>query len=320
MDEESSTPDPADIARDLLAWYRAAGVEDAVGDEAIDWFARGDAAPGNGFRLASRGSQGAGGQTAPAPAGPSSARSEPTGRPTEPRVRPSLSGGATPSGSAQSPGGEASAGVRQFPTASPDEAVMAARTAAATAASLSDLKGRLEEFRGCGLKATAKNLCFFRGAERARLMLIGEAPGRDEDLSGVPFVGPAGQLLDKMLAAVGLSDETVHITNTVYWRPPGNRTPSPQETLACRPFLDRQIELVQPDVIGLLGGAAANTVLNVPGGIMKLRGTWREIEIGGRKIRVMATLHPAFLLRSPANKRQAWRDTLALIDALEGGN
>jgi len=151
-------------------------------------------------------------------------------------------------------------------------------------------------------------------------MLIGEAPGRDEDLSGVPFVGPAGQLLDKMLAAIGLSETNVHITNTVYWRPPGNRTPSPQETLACRPFLDRQIELVEPDVIGLLGGAAANTVLGIPGGIMKLRGSWREIEIGGRKIKVMATLHPAFLLRSPANKRQAWRDMLALVDALEAGH
>lgn len=196
---------------------------------------------------------------------------------------------------------------------------MAARTAAAAAASLSDLRARLEDFKGCGLKATAKTLCFFRGAERARLMLIGEAPGREEDLSGVPFVGPAGQLLDKMLAAIGLSDADVHITNTVYWRPPGNRTPSPQETLACRPFLDRQIELVQPDVIGLLGGAAANTVLGVPGGIMKLRGSWREIEVAGRRIKVMATLHPAFLLRSPANKRQAWRDMLAMIDALETG-
>lgn len=176
---------------------------------------------------------------------------------------------------------------------------------------------RLDAFNGCALKATAKNLCFFRGAERARLMLIGEAPGRDEDLSGVPFVGPAGQLLDKMLGAIGLGEADVHITNTVYWRPPGNRTPSPQETQACRPFLDRQIELVGPDIIALLGGAAVNTVLGTTGGIMRMRGTWREIEVGGRRIKVMPTLHPAFLLRSPANKRQAWRDMLALIEALE---
>lgn len=315
MDDEIPVLDPADIARDLLAWYRAAGVDDAVGDEAIDWFARGDEAPGKGFRLAGRGG-------APGAASAPTDSSPPGGAParqSEPRVRPSLLGGSQP---AQSPTPSATSsadGVRQFPTASPDEAVMAARSAAASAATLEELRACLDGFKGCALKATAKNLCFFRGAERARLMLIGEAPGRDEDLSGVPFVGPAGQLLDKMLAAIGLSETQVHITNTVYWRPPGNRTPSPQETQACRPFLDRQIELVEPDVIGLLGGAAANTVLGVPGGIMKLRGSWREIEIGGRKIKVMPTLHPAFLLRSPANKRQAWRDMLALIDALDAG-
>ncbi len=195
---------------------------------------------------------------------------------------------------------------------------MAARAAAGEAPSLADLKLRLEGFNGCALKATAKNLCFFRGAERARLMIIGEAPGRDEDLSGVPFVGPAGQLLDKMLAAIGLGEADVHITNTVYWRPPGNRTPSPQETQACRPFLDRQIELVEPQVIVLMGGAAANTVLGVPGGIMRLRGNWRAIEVGGRTIKTLPTLHPAFLLRSPAHKKQAWRDMLAAIEALEG--
>lgn len=194
---------------------------------------------------------------------------------------------------------------------------MSARAAAKEASSLAELRERLEGFNGCALKATAKNLCFFRGAEKARLMLIGEAPGREEDLAGMPFVGPAGRLLDKMLAAIGLSEADVHITNSVYWRPPGNRTPSPQETQACRPFLDRQIELVAPDFIALLGGAAANTVLGIEGGIMRLRGNWKELEAGGRRIRVMPTLHPAFLLRTPANKRQAWRDMLALAEALE---
>lgn len=194
---------------------------------------------------------------------------------------------------------------------------MAARSAAREAASLADLKERLQGFNGCALKATAKNLCFFRGAEKARLMLIGEAPGREEDLAGMPFVGPAGRLLDKMLAAIGLTEADVHITNSVYWRPPGNRTPSPQETQACRPFLDRQIELVAPDFIALLGGAAANTVLGIEGGIMRLRGNWKELEAGGRRIRVMPTLHPAFLLRTPAAKRQAWRDMLALAEALD---
>ena len=124
-------------------------------------------------------------------------------------------------------------------------------------------------FDGCGLKATAKNLCFYRGAERARLMLIGEAPGRDEDLEGKPFVGRAGKLLDKMLAAIGLSEADVHITNIVYWRPPGNRTPTPQEAQACRPFLERQVELVAPEVVLALGGAAAKQLFDVADGIMR---------------------------------------------------
>jgi len=175
----------------------------------------------------------------------------------------------------------------------------------------------LEKFEGCALKATAKNLCFYRDAEKARLMVIGEAPGREEDIAGKPFVGPAGQLLDRMLAAIGESEQTVHITNMVYWRPPGNRTPTPQEGLICRPFLERQIELVEPRVILLFGGAAAKHMLNTPEGIMKLRGSWRQIEVGGKRIRTMATLHPAYLLRTPAAKRQAWADLLAVKIALD---
>lgn len=313
MDDHTPLPDLATTARDLLAWYRAAGVDDLVGEEAVDWLARGEAGPGNGFRLAMS-------TTGPADAavGPPSGRPAPdpasTAAASAPRTRPRIEGMPPPAGTSAAP----SAGtLRQFPTASPDESVMAARAAAGQAPTLADLRARLEGFNGCALKATAKNLCFFRGAERARLMIIGEAPGRDEDQSGVPFVGPAGQLLDKMLAAIGLGEADVHITNAVYWRPPGNRTPSPQETQVCRPFLDRQIELVEPDFILLLGGAAANTMLGVQGGIMRLRGNWREIEIDGRKIKAMPTLHPAFLLRSPANKRQAWRDMLALAEALE---
>src|SRR5262249_9753130 len=151
-----------------------------------------------------------------------------------------------------------------LPAASaPDAAVMAARSSARTAATLPELAATLERFEGCGLKATAKNLCFYRGPPRARLMLIGEAPGREEDLAGKPFVGRAGQLLDKMLAAIGLSDADVHITNIVYWRPPGNRTPTPLEAEACRPFLERQVELVAPELLVLLGGAAAKHVLGV---------------------------------------------------------
>jgi DNA polymerase len=193
---------------------------------------------------------------------------------------------------------------------------MAARAAAREAASLEELGARLAAFEGCSLKATAKNLCFYRGRPQARLMLIGEAPGRDEDLEGQPFVGPAGLLLDKMLAAIGLSERDVHIANIVYWRPPGNRTPTPQEAQACRPFLERQIELVAPAFIVLLGGAAAKHLLGVADGIMRMRGKWRELEIGSVKARTVATLHPAYLLRTPAAKRLAWRDLLLVKAAL----
>ena len=176
----------------------------------------------------------------------------------------------------------------------------------------------MARFDGCGLKATAKNLCFYRGSPSARLMIIGEAPGRDEDLEGKPFVGRAGQLLDKMLAAIGLSEADVHITNIVYWRPPGNRTPTPQEAQVCRPFLDRQIELVAPQLLMTLGGPAASAVLDVQGGIMKARGRWRELASGGRTVRALPSLHPAYLLRTPAAKRLAWRDLLAIKAALAG--
>ncbi len=174
------------------------------------------------------------------------------------------------------------------------------------------VQAALERFEGCALKATAKSTCVYRGATKAPVMIIGEAPGRDEDLEGRPFVGRAGQLLDRMLAAIDLDETNVHITNVVYWRPPGNRTPTPQETQICRPFLERQVELVDPQFILLLGGAAAKSVLDIGEGIMRLRGKWRDISLGGKQVRALATLHPAYLLRTPAAKRMAWRDFLAL--------
>jgi DNA polymerase len=193
---------------------------------------------------------------------------------------------------------------------------MAARNLAREAATLADLERMLAGFDGCTLKATAKSLCFYRGAAQARVMMIGEAPGRDEDLQGKPFVGRAGQLLDKMLAAIALSEENVHITNIVYWRPPGNRTPTPQEAQVCRPFLERQVELVAPDILVLLGGAAAKHIFDVPEGIMRVRGKFRDVTIGARTVRALATLHPAYLLRTPAAKRLAWRDLLDVKAAL----
>jgi DNA polymerase len=151
-------------------------------------------------------------------------------------------------------------------------------------------------------------------------MIIGEAPGRDEDLEGKPFVGRAGKLLDKMLSAIELNENDVHITNIVYWRPPGNRTPTPQEALACRPFLDRQVALVAPEIILALGGAAAKQILDTTDGIMRIRGKWRTLDLGGYAAQGIATLHPAYLLRTPAAKGMAWRDLLTIKSALKAGN
>jgi len=183
--------------------------------------------------------------------------------------------------------------------------------------SLAELEALVAQFEGCALKRTAKSLCFSRGSEDARIMLIGEAPGRDEDLEGKPFVGRAGKLLDRMLATIGLDESQVYITNTIYWRPPGNRTPTPQEIGACAPFLSRQIELLAPNVLVLLGGAAAKHILGVTEGIMRLRGKWKIYKSADRDIPTLATLHPAYLLRKPEDKRHAWRDLLMLKERLE---
>ena len=198
-----------------------------------------------------------------------------------------------------------------------DEGARAARQTARAAQTLDQLRQALEQFEGCNLRITATRLVFADGNPRARVMLVGEAPGRDEDIQGLPFVGRSGQLLDRMLAAIGLTRDDVYIANVVPWRPPGNRTPTPQETAACRPFIERQIALVDPDFLVLLGNAAAKELLDSPEGILKLRGRWREYDTGTRKIRAMATLHPAYLLRTPLQKRLAWRDFLTLKAALD---
>lgn len=185
------------------------------------------------------------------------------------------------------------------------------------AATLAELEALVAQSEVCALKRTAKSLCFARGSDAARIMLIGEAPGRDEDLQGKPFVGRAGKLLDLMLAAIRLDEAQVYITNTVYWRPPGNRTPTPQEVEACAPFLARQIALLSPDVLVLLGGAAAKHILGVSEGVMRLRGKWLVYRCDGRDIPALATLHPAYLLRNPEHKRLAWRDLLLVKARLE---
>jgi uracil-DNA glycosylase family 4 len=199
----------------------------------------------------------------------------------------------------------------------PDVAVMAAREAASTAATLDDLRAILERFEGCALRTTAKQLVFSDGNPQARVMLVGEAPGRDEDIQGLPFVGRSGKLLDLMLAAIGLDRTSVYIANIVPWRPPGNRTPTPQESQICLPFIRRQIELADPDLLVCLGGPSAQSLLGVKEGIMRTRGRWFPYQ-SGREIRAIATFHPAFLLRSPLQKRIAWRDFLAIKKVLEG--
>jgi DNA polymerase len=201
--------------------------------------------------------------------------------------------------------------------AAPDAAAMEAREAAKSAATLHELRAILERFEGCALTATASRLVFADGNPQARLMLVGEAPGRDEDIEGLPFVGRSGKLLDRMLAAIGLDRTSVYIANVVPWRPPGNRTPTPQETQVCLPFITRQIELADPDVLVCLGGPSAQTLLG-QSGITKIRGRWFTFHSGAREIRAMPTFHPAFLLRSPLQKRFAWRDFLAIQKALSG--
>ena len=190
-------------------------------------------------------------------------------------------------------------------------------SALAEITSLSDLQSAMAKLDDCPLKHTASNLCFADGNPGARLMIIGEAPGRDEDRMGVPFVGADGQLLDKMIASIGLDRASVYLTNLLPWRPPGNRSPTDEETAMLLPWLFRHVQLAKPEFVLLLGGAAAKLVLGSHDGIMKLRGRWRDVDFGdGLPRPVLASLHPAYLLRSPAQKRLAFEDLLLLAKQL----
>ena len=199
----------------------------------------------------------------------------------------------------------------------PDDAALSARTLAQGAETLEALKEALSRFEGCALKATAKSLVFADGNPNGRVMIVGEAPGADEDRIGLPFVGRSGQLLDRMLAAIGLSrKDDVYIANLLPWRPPGNRTPTPQEVAICLPFIQRQIQLADPDILLRIGGPSAQGLLGLSR-ILASRGKWLEYDTGTRRIPAMATLHPAYLLRQPLQKRLAWRDMRALKAALD---
>ena len=197
-----------------------------------------------------------------------------------------------------------------------DQAVAAAQLAADGARSLAELKTAIEAFSGCNLKNGARSTVFASGDPGSRIMVIGPMPNADDDRDGLPFSGRAGQLLDRMLAAIGLSRETVLLTNIIPWRPPGNRMPSPAETAICRPFIERQIALSEPEHLLLLGNFPARFFFGNTGTIHSLRGEWRDVSVNGRTIRALASLHPQELLMAPANKALAWRDLLMFSQAL----
>jgi DNA polymerase len=269
-----------DIA-DLLAFYASVGVDEALEDAPVNRFA--EVAPKPVERAPTA-----------APSGDTAAPQRSTNR-----LEPGDRSNAPP--------------VARAPSATvPDEAQAAlARQLATRATTLEELRQHMAAFDGCNLKATAKSLVFADGNPEAAVMLVGEAPGRDEDIEGLPFVGRSGRLLDRMLAAIGLDRTSVYIANVIPWRPPGNRTPTPHETEICRPFIERQIEMVNPKVLINLGGPSAKTLLNTSEGILRLRGKWRvHTTASGIAIPAMPTLHPAYLLRTPAHKKLAWRDFL----------
>lgn len=203
--------------------------------------------------------------------------------------------------------------VRLNPSATAETAQ--ARAAAAT--SLKELKAALQAFDGCGLKVTAKTLVFGDGNPDARVMLVGEAPGREEDLAGLPFVGRSGQLLDRMLKAIGMDRTSVYIANVIPWRPPGNRTPTAEEAALCTPFIARQIALSKAEILVFLGGTPVKHLLGLETGITRLRGQWQRYQAGERSLPVLPTFHPAYLLRQPALKGLAWADFLSLQAAIE---
>ena len=195
-----------------------------------------------------------------------------------------------------------------------------ARAVARACGSLDELEAALARFDGCPLAETATRLCFADGSPAASVMLVGEAPGAEEDRQGRPFSGPSGRLLDRMLAAIGLTRGDVYVTNVIYWRPPGNRSPTSSEIATCLPFLERQIELLRPRVLVSVGGVAARVLLDLKDGVSKLRGRrflYRPAN-GGPEVPTFVMFHPAYLLRQPLHKRLAWRDMLQLRAELRG--
>jgi DNA polymerase len=311
---DAANPDRESLAS-LLRWYIDMGVDCPVAETPVDRFvlsATKSATPPPAKLEAPKPLASFEAHQPPAP--PEAPKLQPERAPDEaPPPRRALQRKLSPPPQVVNPAQQAAA-------LSHEAAAKGAREQAASAQTLDELRARLAAFEGCALKNAATNLVFSDGVENARIMIVGEGPGAEEDRTGKPFVGKAGQLLDKMLAAIGLDrKKNVYIANVVPWRPPGNRTPTPQELALCLPFVRRQIELVAPDFLVLLGASAAQTLLEEKDGITRLRGHWREVELDGRKIRALPMLHPAYLLRAPLKKAQAWRDLRSLKHALDAG-
>jgi uracil-DNA glycosylase len=274
----------------LLRWYIEMGADEAIGEEPVNRFAPPAMVPKS--PAASSVNDAASPITPPTPE--AAAEPGPAGRAVA---------AAPPAAFAQSSG----------------EAAQSARAIAAHIDNLAALESAIANFEGCALKRTATNTVIADGNRAAPIMIIGEAPGADEDRIGRPFVGRAGQLLDRMLAAIDLDRSGVLITNVIYWRPPGNRTPTTDEIAACLPFALRHIALVRPKVLVLAGGTAARALLPPGPGISRLRGRWFDLAIPGldQPVPTLPIFHPAFLLRAPERKREAWRDLLALRARLD---
>jgi uracil-DNA glycosylase len=258
----------------LLRWYVDQGIDESIGEEAIDRFA------------------------APAPqAAPPPVQQQAPIAPTP--IRPAVAAPTPLRG--------------PVPIESP-QLVEDARALAQRCNSVEELEAAVRAFEGCALKRTAKNTVFADGVAGSPVMIVGEAPGADEDRLGKPFVGVSGQLMDRMFEAIGMSRERdLYITNILFWRPPGNRTPTLAEQAVCMAFTRRHIELAKPKVLVLAGGTAAKSVLDTTEGIMRLRGKWTSLSLDdGSAVPTLPTFHPAYLLRTPASKRQSWSDLLSL--------
>ncbi|WP_394689992.1 uracil-DNA glycosylase [Hoeflea sp.] len=291
----------------LLGFYADSGVDALCEENAIDRFAQSEEMAQSRRQNASRKAQE---QSAP----------RRSADPAAPGTRPSPAA-ATRQGASASGTPATAAPAQASQLTVPGEAVFNdARALAAAANSIEELRAALEGFTGCNLRHSAKSLVFADGNPDADVMFIGEAPGREEDLQGTPFVGRAGQLLDRMLAAIGLDRDKAYITNMIPWRPPGNRTPAPHEIELCRPFIERHVTLAAPKIVVMLGNVASKSLLNTDKGILSLRGGWMEYISGETAIPAMPTLHPAYLLRNPAQKRLVWADLLSLQKRFEEVN